>query len=57
MVLAGTLMFAAGTGVAGAANKSYCGIQWGVAGEYSEKFISQNFSPTVLSGRSGYEQP
>ena len=51
--LAGALMFVAGTGIAGSANKSYFGVQQGV-GEYSGKSISKHFNPTELTRRSDY---
>lgn len=53
IVLASTLLFVTGTGIAHSEDKSYFGIQYGVA-DYSEKSISKNFNPTVLIGRFGY---
>jgi len=53
MILASTLLFIMGTGIASSEDKSYFGIQYG-AGDYSEKGISKNFNPTALIGRFGY---
>lgn len=52
-VLISTLLFFIGTGIAYSEDKSYFGIQYGVA-DYSEKNISKNFNPTVMIGRFGY---
>ena len=52
ILLAGTLLLATRTGIAGSAGETYVGIQYGV-GEYSEEGISKDFNPTALIGRFG----
>jgi len=53
MVLAGTLVWTATTGIAATQGESYIGVQYGY-GDYSEEGISETFNPTALIGRFGY---
>ena len=53
LLLATTLMFVSGTGLADSASKHYVGIQYGVAG-YDEEGISEVFKPTAVMLRLGH---
>jgi len=51
-LLAGALVFLAGTAVAAAENSNYLGLQYGVS-KYSESGVSKDFEPTVAIVRFG----
>ena len=53
ILLASSLIFLTGTGIAGPEDNGYIGVQYGI-GNYSEKNISKDFKPTALITRFGY---